>query len=232
MAAHEFCAGNLTLGVAPIFGPPPKVSHGNDGHRMILNLVPDGVRKVLQNPAPVSVFVGSSTQRSSAYGINHVKHFCTEGVGRKRVTSAIPKEGVGNVVLGPRREDQIKRGHKAERRARASDQGTAVTAPERSDAFRSRISSAQDFATVASSSPSRLSRRARTSADRSSGARVSASSIKWSTRAFISRIIAGAMQGQASNFKLDADKFQGPAREEEACAWVRRPLKFAGQLGR
>jgi hypothetical protein len=32
------------------------------------------------------------------------------------------------------------------------------------------------------------------------------------------------------NFKLDADKFQGPARKEEACAWVRRPLKFAGQL--
>lgn len=34
------------------------------------------------------------------------------------------------------------------------------------------------------------------------------------------------------NPSLDADKFQGPAREEEACAGVRRPLKFAGQLGR
>jgi hypothetical protein len=32
------------------------------------------------------------------------------------------------------------------------------------------------------------------------------------------------------NFKLDADKFSGPARKEEACAGVRRPEKLAGQL--
>ena len=36
----------------------------------------------------------------------------------------------------------------------------------------------------------------------------------------------------SSNLSLDADKFRGPAKEKEARAWVRRPTKLAGQLGR
>jgi hypothetical protein len=42
----------------------------------------------------------------------------------------------------------------------------------------------------------------------------------------------GTAWGKVSNFELDTDKFQGPAKKDEACAWVRRPLKFAGQLER
>ena len=87
---------------------------------------------------------------------------------------AIPDKCIGDICFGFWSENNFEVAHKAPRRARASDQGTACVVPERSAFFRRRISSPQALPMVASSSPSRLSRSAITRAERSSGASANA----------------------------------------------------------
>lgn len=183
---------------------------------MILDFVPNRVRKMLQDSVAVSVSVGRSPMRCVTNAFYGFEHFGTKRIRGKRVAVAVPNKRIGNVALCPWGEDQVESFHKAEMRARASAQGTDWAIPARKASFRERISSAQDFATSISASPSKLSRSANTSADRSSGASVSASSIRWSTRAFIDNILP-AEGGQLAPENVGR---RGPlAKSRPAEAW-------------
>ena len=152
-------------------------------------------RKAPQHVLPAAVFVNWPAQWRVANLVNSAEDFNEKPTRGQGAPLAIPDKCIADVCFGFRSENNFKVAHKAPRRARASGQGTACVAPERSAFVRRRISSAQALPIVASSSPSRLSSSAMTRAERSSGASANASSRRWSMRAFMLASLALQVRG-------------------------------------
>jgi hypothetical protein len=187
----------------PVPWPPPVVSNGENGHRASHHFEPHRVRESLHHALPVAFVVRRPAQRGLHEVINRFEDFSAKGVGSCSVSLLVPAKRLSNVVLGSRRENNRDLAHRAVRRARASAQVTAEAVPERNSALRRRISSAQAFVTVASSSPSKLSINATTKAERSSGPSASASSRRWSTRAFMAASLSVPSSNEASNHSIE-----------------------------
>jgi len=163
----------------------PVVRDRQHSHRFASELVPDGIRKSPKDPFPVAIDIDRMLERLVRDLIDGIEYRLAKGIRDHRIALAIPAQCLPDVRLRRRRKNDDKATHKSWSRARASDHGTACAAPLRSSAFRVRISSAHAMETDASSTPSRLSSSVRTTAERSSGASASASSMMWSTRAFM-----------------------------------------------
>ena len=157
------------------------------GHGAPDDFIEHRERKSPQHPMSVSFGVGGPAQRRSGDRIHRVEHCGTKHIGQQSNALAVPGERLLNIAFGRGGNHDNSSRHSASSRARASLQGVTLAAPDSSLFLWRRISSAHTRATVASSSPSRLSSKARTTAERSSGASCSAASIKWYTRAFICR---------------------------------------------
>ncbi len=184
------------LRASPVARVPAMMRDRKDGHRSFDDFVVDGVRKALNHPMPVVVCIRGPAQRRGGNGVDQIEYRSAECVSDVRVSFAVPGERCGNVVLGGCRYDDVEIAHNALRRALASAHGADAAAPERRSALRWRISSAQALATPASSSPSRLSSKATTTAERSSAPSCRASLIRWSTRAFMWRSLPAAMRNR------------------------------------
>ena len=187
------------LAHSPVARFTPMVSNGKNHYRASQHFVEHRVRKPLQYTKSIAIFIGRPAQWRAANVLNHIKHFSAKSICGKCVPLSISKKGIGYVSLRSRSKNNNKLAHRALRRARASAHGTAWATPERRSLLRWRISSAQALTTEASSSPSRLSSSATTTAERSLGSSASASSIRWSTRAFMGVSLAVSPCNQASN---------------------------------
>ena len=119
------------------------------------------------------------------------------------VAVSVPKVGVADLALRSRGDFDEVAAHRAFRRSRASLQGTALTAPERSSLLRLRISVTQASATE--SSPSRLSRSRRATADLSSGVSERASSMRRSASAVMDSRLAAFAPFPGGHALLPAD---------------------------
>ena len=170
---------------APVARFTPMVRNRKNGDGALDDFIENRVRKPVQDAMPVAFFVGRATQRRSGDGVDGIDHLGAKPVGAEHIALPVPVERCLDVAFGRCRNDELVSLHKALRRVLASDHGDAVAAPERRSALRRRISSAQALAAEAASSPSRLSSSATTMAERSLGASCRASSIRWSTRAFM-----------------------------------------------
>ena len=160
-----------------------------DRHGASQHLVDHGIREPPQLPAAIALVVSSLSQRHFGDPFYCVENLGSEGICHNGVALFVSIKRVGYVALSAEGDFQAKRRHRAPSLARASLQGTDRAALEPKSLLRCRISSAQALATLPSSSPSKLSRSASATAERSCGARASASSIRWCTRAFILRRI-------------------------------------------
>jgi len=213
---------NYGSSLAPIARLAPIVRNGQDRHRIPEYLEHHRIREMPKHTSARAVFVHAPSGRSISESVNCVQSFNAKCIRRSRAPSSVPLEGLCNVVLGLWRKNDRELTHKAVSRALASAHGTAVVAPERSCSLRSRISFAQAFATVASSSPSRLSSKATTSAERSSGSRESASSRMWSTRAFMRGSLSGVQRRPRSSNPSIERTSQRPLRALWPAAHVKR----------
>src|ERR1019366_3318312 len=185
--------------LAPVPRSPLVMRHRMNRHRASQHFEPHRIRKPSEHALAVTVVVRGPSQWGVGKAVNRVEYLGPKGVRRGRVPFLVPVKRLSNVVLGSRSQNNGELAHKLVRRARASAQGRAVAARERSSSLRWRISSAHAFVTVASSSPSRLSSSATTNAERSSGSRASASSRRWSTRAFMRGSLEVLYSKEASN---------------------------------
>src|SRR5882724_7572671 len=159
--------------------------NGKNHDRAFQHFVEHRIRKPFQYAVAVSVFIGWSAQWRVANVLNRVKDFSTKSICGKRISLTVPNKGIGDISLRSRSKNDNKLAHRALRRVRASAHDTVWAAPQRRSFLRWRISSAQALAAEASSSPSKLSSSAITTAERSLGSSASASSMRWSTRAFM-----------------------------------------------
>ncbi len=184
------CRPPSAVALAPVAGPAAMMRNGRYRDRAIRHLVEHRVWESSQAAMAITFRVRRSGQGCLCDPINQVQNFGAKGIGHQCVALPVPAKGIADVALRARCEDNGKPAHRALRRARASDHGTACTVPARSSLLRRQISSAQALATMASGSPSRLSSKATTMAERSSGASASASSIRWSMRADMRQSLA------------------------------------------
>jgi hypothetical protein len=155
---------------APVVRQTPMVGYRQYSHRAFCYFVNDRVRE----PMP----------------FNGIEHLGAKSIGDELATISVPKKCFSNIVLSSRRNFYVVRTHRAMSRARACAQGAALATPERKSALRRAISLAHASDTADSSSPSRLSSNAISTADRSCGINASASSMTWSKCAFMLEILA------------------------------------------
>jgi hypothetical protein len=155
------------------------------------------------------------TIRVVVQALNLVQCLRAEGICGKRAAPKVPEEGFADLRFSLGKNLDLKATHIALRRARASAQGTALTAPDRK-ASRRRISSClQASDTEPSAAPSRLSMSAATTAERSSAGRPRASSRRWPTRAFMG-------EQSSTRYPWDQDGFMWARSGQRA---ARMPLK-------
>ena len=212
---------NRGSSLAPITRLAPIVRYGQDRYSVPNHLEDHRVREMPKHASARTVFSQAPAGRCISELVNRIKSFNTESIRGSHAPSSVPLEGLCNVGFGLWRENDREVAHKAVSRALASAHGTAVVAPERSCSLRSRISCAQALATVASSSPSKLSSKAITSAERSSASSKSASSRMWSTRAFMRCSLSAALRRRSSNPSIERT-FQRPLRALWPAAHVER----------
>jgi len=159
---------------------------------IIFNIEDDRVREVAQNTTVRAILSRLPPCWSIAQRVDDLKHFGAERVCSLWVALKVPGERSRNLCLRIRQNEDPVLSHRELMRERASTQGTGLMAPLRSPALRCSISTRQASEMLASSLPSRLSRRATTSAERSSVGSARASSRRWSTRAFMRQSIASS----------------------------------------
>ncbi len=162
------------------------VPNRQNSHPVGHHVVEHRIRKPFQYTVTVSLFVCWPAQWGGHNVLVGIEDVSAESVGSQCIPFFVPKKGVCNVSLRRRSKNYGELTHRALRRSRASRQGTVWAAPERKSCLRCRISSNHALATDVSSSPSKLSSKAITTAERSLGSSARASSMRWSTRAFMS----------------------------------------------
>ena len=174
------------------------MSNGENRHGASQHVVNHCVRESTQYAFAIAFCVRPFGERRFGNAINGVEHLGPKRIRNLRVALTVPSESIANVVLSRRSKLNNVAAHNPLSLRLACPQGTARTDPERSSFLRRRTSSAQASLTDASLSPSKLSSSASATAERSSGVSASASSIKWSTRAFmrLSLAVSGSPLGQ------------------------------------
>ena len=150
-------------------------------------LIEDRVWEMPQNTTMGTVIVPLPLSRGIRQLVDTVENLTAKELRSLGITLGVPLKGRRYLCLSVRQDLNFKQAHSELSLALASahDKGTIV--PSRRPARRRRISCLQDSDKLASSLPSRLSSSATTSADRSSVGNESASSKRWSMRAFIGR---------------------------------------------
>lgn len=174
----------------PIVRAPMLVRNGDDCRRMTVHVIPNGVRKPIEDVEVDPITVRRPHIGSVAKSVDRLKHLRSEGVRSNRTAIKVAEQSLLKPLLGFGQNLDGETSHIALMRARTSDQGAACTTPARSSCRRRSSSARQASATDPSSLVSRLSIKAAATAERSSAESRRTSSSTWSTRAFIPQSIA------------------------------------------
>lgn len=151
------------------------VADGEHHGAGLIEFIVHGVGKPGEEITTNTILIGRPHVSRVLKAINRLEHLCSKRVCGQRATIEIPKECRPNFGFGVGQYFDVEALQLSANRALASRQGAAAVSPARR-ASRLRSTSARQASLIeASSLPSRLSTSATTSADRSSGARSSAS---------------------------------------------------------
>ena len=164
--------------VVPAPGRSAVMCNRQNSHRVASDLVVERVREVVQHTSANAVVVHCVGFRLLRNRVDTRENFKAKRIRCNRVSFKLPQECTADLALNIRGEFNCKATHSELRRALASVHGTACVRPERSSFLRFKISVRHSSATLGPPAPSRLSRRATTSTERSSGSSVSASASK------------------------------------------------------
>jgi hypothetical protein len=156
-------------------------------HKVVVNRVLDSIT---QNPETDAVFIFRPHICIGVKIVDLLQHFRPEGIREDRATLKVPKKRLSKLSLRLGKNFDGEPSHKSFIRARASAHGVALVAPDLRRSRRSSNSLRHAWETERSSLPSKLSRRASTTAERSSGSKARASANRWSTRAFMPQSLA------------------------------------------